>query len=88
MSHSDDFTPCESEDQSLANEITAQPNESLSELKGLNLGRIEDSWAAIAAAYKEPHQRLLVLDWVARYYKIPSGIYRKGFDLWLKGGSY
>ncbi len=63
-----------------------EQNEPLSELKGLNLDRIENSWAAIASAYKQPYQRLLVLDWVARYYKIPSGLFQKGFELWLSSG--
>jgi hypothetical protein len=46
--------------------------------------RVESSFAAIAAHYQQPHRRLLALNWAAKYHGLPSGAFRKAFQLWLE----
>jgi hypothetical protein len=87
MSASKHLLQADIEEQARGSGGFSQPSESLSELKGLDLGRIEASWAAIAAQHKLPHRRLLALDWAAKFHGIPSGTFRKGFELWLESNT-
>lgn len=51
--------------------------------------QIEASFSAIATQHKQPHRRLLALNWAAKFHGIPSGVFQKSFELWfeLQGGS-